>query len=101
MKTLKLVVNSIIIFILSIGASNAFELNPLQNKYGQDEIDEDEVIQRITSPVHEEITNISRNCSAYINNKDFKNCNPEDRFITEKGNKWDPLIRGVWWNDEL
>jgi hypothetical protein len=79
----------------------AHKINPLANKYHQHQ--DGSVWERVAEPVHEEITLRARACADEANGPvqtplvcttaDAPAGNPD-------GNKYDSLIRGVWWNDD-
>lgn len=82
--------------------ASAHRINPLEDKYWQSE--SDTFLQRVSEPVHEEITQRARACAVLHT----KSTNLPLTCITTgptptgtpRGNKHDSLIRGVWWNDD-
>lgn len=85
---------------LCSGSAHAHKINPLQNKYRQDS---QTVLRKVSEPVHEEITQLARACRLAHPGPVQAPLICEDRstLSTEaRGNKYDSLIRGVWWNDD-
>lgn len=87
-------------------AVSAYQINPLKNKYHGDR-PRGGVWEQITQTVHEDITDAALACANRLGDspealQSFVSCAAEDgadpRHAT--GNKYDPLIRGVWWNDD-
>lgn len=82
--------------------ASAHRINPLEDKYWQSE--SDTFLQRVSEPVHEEITQRARAC-AVLHTKSTSlpltciTTGPTPTG-TPRGNKHDSLIRGVWWNDD-
>lgn len=78
----------------------AHKINPLEGKYRQGH---STPLRKVSEPVHEEITQLARAC---------QKAHPEpvvtplvcvDRSHLsrdQRGNKYDALVRGVWWNDD-
>lgn len=87
-------------------AVSAYQINPLKNKYHGDR-PRGGVWEQITQTVHEDITDAALACADRVGDarealKDLASCTAEDRASPRHstGNKYDPLIRGVWWNDD-
>lgn len=80
-------------------AAIAHEINPLEDKYQQHGAS---VLQRITEPVHEEITHLARACAANAvpGAAGPLSCEGTAVPAPATGHKYDSLIRGVWWNDD-
>lgn len=86
--------------LLVAGAAAAHNINPLQDKYGQDSA---KPLGRIAEPVHEEITQLARACVQAQPGPVLAPliCTDRtERSVEPRGNKYDALIRGVWWNDD-
>ncbi|MCP1617471.1 MULTISPECIES: hypothetical protein [Pseudomonadaceae] len=89
-------------FIATSSLATAQRINPMEDKYWQSKYDS--VSQRVSEPVHEEITKRARLCeSISIDSASVPlvciTAGPTPTG-TPKGNKYDSLIRGVWWNDD-
>ncbi|GAA4803688.1 hypothetical protein [Lysobacter hankyongensis] len=86
--------------LLAVGLAAAHNINPLQNKYGQDS---GMPLGRVAEPVHEEITQLARACmQAHPGpvHTPLICADDTERSIEPRGNKYDSLVRGVWWNDD-
>ncbi len=86
--------------VLAGSPAAAHNINPLQDKYRQDS---ETPFHRIAEPVHEEITQLARAC---LQAHPGPVAGPlictdrTERSVEPRGNKYDSLIRGVWWNDD-
>ncbi|CAG8866459.1 hypothetical protein [Pseudomonas fluorescens] len=82
--------------------ASAYQIGPLENKYWQSEYSS--ISELVSEPVHEEITNRARACAALSLQAASAplNCITAGPTPTgtPRGNKYDSLIRGVWWNDD-
>lgn len=79
----------------------AHKINPLEDKYTQHE--NPTRWQRISEPVHEEITKRARACAAAAATAPLPLACAQDAPAPageQRGNKYDSLMRGVWWNDD-
>lgn len=82
------------------GAAEAHKINPLQNKYSPDSRT---VMRKVSEPVHEEITQLARACqlaNPAVAQFPLVCTDRSNKSVEPKGNKYDSLIRGVWWNDD-
>ena len=91
--------------LVAAGAGAAFQINPLKNKY-RGNSPRGGFMERVTQSVHEDLTDAAVACvarwSALPPGAARPPClsyGPPPRRHDE-GNKADPLIRGVWWNDD-
>lgn len=90
--------------LISSGAS-AYQLNPLKNKYHGNR-PKGGVWEQISQTVHEDITDAAVRCADA--RKEQSGVSPALPCVNStdgsprhtKGNKYDPLIRGIWWNDD-
>lgn len=85
---------------LVCGTAAAHKINPLHNKYTQDA---HTIARRVSQPVHEEMTQLARACQLAHPGPVTAQlvCTDRSKPSTEpKGNKYDALMRGVWWNDD-
>lgn len=94
---------TILVLLLSCASAvaDAHQINPLANKYRQHPMPT--VWHRITEPVHEEVTQFARACAANASGAvDIPVVCPPDTLPASvpQGNKYDSLVRGVWWNDD-
>jgi len=86
-------------------AARGYQINPLSDKYRAGH-NVPAPLNNITDPVHEEITYAAARCAASRiasgPSQDITPCEvPAERVpLTPRGNKYDPLIRGLWWNDD-
>lgn len=94
------------VVVVSIGClfacnlAMAHKINPLEDKYRQGN---SAPLRKVAEPVHEEVTQLARACHrahsgpliAPLTCPDRENASREPR-----GNKYDALVRGVWWNDD-
>jgi hypothetical protein len=84
------------------GYTMAHQISPLQSKYKPRQ--SPSIWQRISEPVHEEITLRARLCAQSAQDPigSALICSSTDPkpVINVIGNKYDSLIRGVWWNDD-
>lgn len=89
--------------ILTTGA-DGFQINPMKNKYRGN--DGSGFWEQITEPVHEDITDAAVRCADEHPTADpaapTPLCAPEDIAPSRsgRGNKYDAVIRGVWWPDD-
>lgn len=82
------------------GTVHAHKINPLQDKYKQDSR---AITRGISEPVHEEITQLARACQLAHPGpvaSPLVCTDRTERIKTPEGNKYDSLVRGVWWNDD-
>ncbi|WP_152984369.1 hypothetical protein [Stenotrophomonas terrae] len=82
------------------GNAAAYKINPLQNKYRQDSRT---ILRKASEPIHEEVTQLARACQQANAGPVLAALVCNDRSTPSKepgGNKYDSLIRGVWWNDD-
>lgn len=91
--------------LLVAGAAAAFQINPLKNKH-RGNSPRGAFLEAITQSVHEDITDAAVACEAKwaalpagIERRPCRSY-PLPSRRHEEGNKADPLIRGVWWNDD-
>ncbi|MEO4049447.1 hypothetical protein AAFN46_20505 [Pseudomonas sp. CAU 1711] len=88
--------------LLFSSIADAYQINPLENKYWVSRSPSVSVM--VSESVHEEITNRARVCAAVSVGVDGSplTCTTMGPIPTgsKKGNKYDSLIRGVWWNDD-
>ena len=93
--------------ILAAAPVTAFQINPLKNRYHGDR-PPGGFWENISETVHEDITDAARRC---LGDGRVAPPGPVAVPITcpiettvpirpSTGNKYDPLIRGVWWNDD-
>lgn len=95
----------IALFMSLVGSStiaSAYQIGPLENKYWQSNYRS--ISELVSEPVHEEITNRARACAALAVSVTTApltciTAGPTPAG-TARGNKYDSLIRGVWWNDD-
>ncbi|WP_155290757.1 hypothetical protein [Pseudomonas chlororaphis] len=85
-----------------ISTASAYQINPLVNKYWPGS--NPSIAGISASPLHEEITHRARKCEetgindpAPILKCSTDGPSPGARL---RGNKYDALVRGVWWNDD-
>jgi hypothetical protein len=93
----------ILALVLSCASAvaSAHQINPLANKYRQHPAPT--VWHQITEPVHEDVTQIARACAANASDSvEIPIVCPPDTVPASlpEGNKYDSLVRGVWWNDD-
>lgn len=87
--------------ITALPHASAHRINPLANKYRQHA--EPTLWARISEPVHEEITLRARACAALATVPAGQPlvCDAQAPYAGDPdGNKYDSLVRGVWWNDD-
>jgi hypothetical protein len=94
----------VVLSALLPGAVHAYQLNPLKNKYHGDR-PRGGGWEQISQTVHEDITDAALKCAAQRRAQSVLNTTPCINSTDESprhqiGNKYDPLIRGVWWNDD-
>lgn len=87
-----------------IGPAAAYEINPLKNKYHGDR-PAGGFWERITETVHEDITDAAVRCAdrAQLGGGGSAPVCVAGDVAAErgaKGNKYNALMRGVWWNDD-
>ncbi|BAK67343.1 hypothetical protein SLG_26680 [Sphingobium sp. SYK-6] len=102
MQILRIAAIAAVISSLGSGAVRAYELNPLKNKYHGGR-PEGGFWERISETVHEDITDAAVWCMAGRETAmPSAPCSLDapGRTADTKGNKWNALIRGVWWNDD-
>lgn len=94
-----------VLLVFALGAVTswnvaAHKIHPLQNKYMQGA---STLANSASEPVHEEITQIARSCQLnYVGpaNQPLVCTDRVSRSLEPRGNKYDSLVRGVWWNDD-
>lgn len=92
-------------FIANTPPAIGYEINPLKNKY-QGNQPQGGLWERITETVHEDITDAAERCAtsqaARPKGEILAPCLPTNSLPprTSVGNKYNALIRGVWWNDD-
>lgn len=94
---------ALVALITSGSASDAYGINPLKNKYHR-HASKGGVWERVSETVHEDITDAARRCAA-LRRTDPTSTGPcalDAPHVAQelRGNKWDAVIRGVWWNDD-
>lgn len=83
----------------------AFQINPLKDKY-RGNSPRGGLMEKITQSVHEDITDAAVSCASKWRQLPVGAERPPCRAYPapirrhDHGNKADPLIRGVWWNDD-
>lgn len=91
---------SVCLATLATGSVSAHKINPIQDKYKQDSVVD---LRFASEPVHEEITQIARACLKSASGPltaPLVCIDRSTRATHPGGNKYDALIRGVWWNDD-
>ncbi|TWT23659.1 hypothetical protein FQY83_03295 [Luteimonas marina] len=86
--------------LLLLGNTAAHEINPLHEKYTQNS---NTPFGRAFDAVHEEITQLARACQLAHPGPVQAPLVCTDRNTRDqeaRGNKYDSLVRGVWWNDD-
>lgn len=89
--------------IIAVPIVNAYEINPLKNKFNGNR-SSDGFASKITDSVHEDITDLAVQCAELspIGSTMLPSCPTYtvQNIRPAIGNKYNALIRGVWWNDD-
>ncbi len=94
---------TLVALIASGTALNAYGINPLKNKYHR-HASSGGVWERVSETVHEDITDAATRCIE-LRRAEPSNTRPcvldaPTIADVQRGNKWNAVIRGVWWNDD-
>lgn len=101
----KVLIIAIVPLLIFTHKSIAFTLNPLENKYKNNDKNF-ALLDSISSPVHEEITKQALLCAKKADLDLILvvgKCSPNDYKSLDSDNAgylYNPIIRGVWWNDD-